>query len=60
MVVRHKPETFTVLECRCHSKDLLKNYVLARTLMKVMNNAEQTNEKGYFIEQNCFLPHYIK
>lgn len=41
-------------------KDLLKIDVVARTLMKVMNHAEQTNEKGYFIGQYWFLLRYTK
>lgn len=44
MVVRCKPEVFTVFECRCLLKDLLKIDVV-RTPMKIMNNAEQTSEK---------------
>lgn len=40
MVVRCKPEMFTVFECRRLLKDQLKIDVVARTLMKVMNNAE--------------------
>lgn len=51
MAVRCKPEMFIVFEYRCLSKDLLKIDVVARTLMKVMRNAEQTSEKGYFIGQ---------
>lgn len=60
MVVRFKPEMFTIFKCRCLLKDLLKIDVVARTLMKVMNNAEQTNKKGYFIGQYCLLLHYTK
>lgn len=56
MVVRCKPEMFTVFECRRLLKDQLKIDVVARTLIKVMNNAE----KGYFIGQYCFLLHYAK
>lgn len=40
MVVRCKPEMFTVFECRRLLKDSLKIDVVARTLIKVMNNAE--------------------
>lgn len=63
MVVRCKAEIFTVFECRCLLKDSLKIDVVARTLMKVMNNADifqQTSEKDYFIGQNCFLLRYTK
>lgn len=40
MVVRCKPEMFTVFECRRLLQDSLKIDVVAGTLMKVMNNAE--------------------
>lgn len=60
MAVRCKPEMFTVFECRCLLKDLLKIDTVPRTLMKVMNNPEQTREKGHFIGQFCFLIRYTK
>lgn len=58
MVVRCKAEIFTVFKCRCLLK--LKTDVVARALMKVMNNAEQISEKEYFIGQNCFFLRYTK
>lgn len=60
MVGRYKPEMFTAFACKCLLKDLLKIDVVGRTLMKVMNNAKQTSEKGYFIGQCYFLLCYTK
>lgn len=55
MAVRCKPEMFTVFECRCLLKDLLKIDIVARTLMKSNEQCWTDQRKRIFHRTILFL-----